>query len=85
MVSPAPKNKKIERLKDFLSWNRFSYLCPKPRGRSRLGRRALRLQLHALAFNLADFLHTLALPDSVERWSLTSLRYKSERISARSS
>ena len=85
MVSPAPKNKKIERLKDFLNWNRFSYLCPKPRGRSRLGRCALRLQLHALAFNLANFLHTLALPNSVERWSLSLLRYKSERISARSS
>src|ERR671921_131760 len=32
---------------------------------------AVRLQLHALAYNLANFLRTLALPDQIERWSLT--------------
>jgi hypothetical protein len=37
---------------------------------------AVRLQLHTLAYNLANFLRTLALPDPVERWSLTSLREK---------
>ena len=38
-----------------------------------LGRR---LQLHALAYNLGNFLRTLALPESVEHWSLTTLREK---------
>ena len=40
---------------------------------------AVRLQLHALAYNLANFLHTLALPREVERWSLTSLREKAAK------
>jgi hypothetical protein len=35
---------------------------------------AVRLQLHALAYNMANFLRTLALPDEIERWSLTTLR-----------
>ena len=34
---------------------------------------AVRLQLHALAYNLANFLRTLALPQEVEHWSLTTL------------
>lgn len=34
----------------------------------------VRLQLHALAYNLANFLCTLAPPEAIERWSLTSLR-----------
>jgi hypothetical protein len=33
-----------------------------------------RLQLHALAYNFAHFLRTLATPETIERWSLTSLR-----------
>ena len=37
---------------------------------------AVRLQLHGLAYDLANFLRTLALPSEVERWSLTSLREK---------
>src|ERR687891_157559 len=32
---------------------------------------AVRLQLHALAYNLANFMRTLALPQEVEHWSLT--------------
>ena len=35
---------------------------------------AVRLQLHALAYNLANFMRTLALPKEVEPWSLTTLR-----------
>jgi hypothetical protein len=34
----------------------------------------VRLQLHALAYNLANFLRTAATPELIERWSLTSLR-----------
>jgi hypothetical protein len=36
----------------------------------------VRLQLHALAYNLANFMRTLALPEEVEHWSLTTLREK---------
>jgi hypothetical protein len=36
----------------------------------------VRLQLHALAYNLANFLRTLALPVEVEQWSMTTLRDK---------
>ena len=43
----------------------------------------MRLQLHALAYNLADFLRTLALPEEVEHWSLTTLREKLVKIGAR--
>lgn len=41
---------------------------------------AVRLQLHALAYNFANFLRTLALPDGIEKWSLTSLREKLVKI-----
>jgi hypothetical protein len=44
---------------------------------------AVRLQLHALAYNLANFLRTLALPKEVEHWSMTTLREKLVRIGAK--
>jgi hypothetical protein len=44
---------------------------------------AVRLQLHALAYNLANFLRSLALPDAVALWSLTTLREKLIKIGAR--
>ena len=34
----------------------------------------MRLQLHALACNQANFLRTVVMPQAVETWSLTSLR-----------
>jgi Transposase DDE domain group 1 len=43
----------------------------------------VRLQLHALAYNLAKLLRTLALPEEVEHWSLTTLREKLVKIDAR--
>ncbi len=42
-----------------------------------------RLQLHALAYNLANFMRTLALPKEVEHWALTSLREKLVKIGAK--
>jgi Transposase DDE domain group 1 len=44
---------------------------------------AVRLQLFALAYNLANFLRTLALPDAVAQWSLTTLREKLVKVGAR--
>jgi len=44
---------------------------------------AVRLQLHALAYNLGDFMRALALPDAVKQWSLTSLKEKLIKIGAR--
>jgi len=44
---------------------------------------AVRLQLHALAFDLGNFLRTLATPEPIKDWSLTSLREKLIKIGAR--
>jgi len=44
---------------------------------------AVRLQLHALAYNLANFMRTLALPEAVAHWSLTSLRERLVKIGAK--
>ena len=49
----------------------------------RFDHNAVRLQLHALAYNLGNFMRTLALPDAVEHWSLTSLREKLIKIGAK--
>ncbi len=43
----------------------------------------VRLQLHALAYNLANFLRTLVLPTSIADWSLTSLRDRMIKIGAK--
>ncbi|KKK86120.1 hypothetical protein LCGC14_2766430, partial [marine sediment metagenome] len=42
-----------------------------------------RLQLFALAYNLANFLRRLALPRDVRHWSLTTLREKLVKIGAK--
>jgi hypothetical protein len=42
-----------------------------------------RLQLFALAYNLANFRRRLALPREVEHWSLTTLREKRVKIGAK--
>src|ERR687883_838977 len=44
---------------------------------------AVRLQLHALAYNLGNFMRTLAVPKAAGRWSLTSLREKLIKIGAK--
>jgi hypothetical protein len=44
---------------------------------------AVRLQLFALAYNLANFLRTLVLPQEVAQWSLTTLRERLVKIGAR--
>ncbi|MFL5337435.1 MAG: transposase, partial [Geminicoccaceae bacterium] len=44
---------------------------------------AVRLQLFALVYNLANFLRSLALPNEVAQWPLTPLREKLVKIGAR--
>jgi hypothetical protein len=65
----------IKEGKNALRWTRLS--CHAFR------HNAVRLQLHALAYNLANFLRTLALPEEVEHRSLTTLREKLVKIGAR--
>ena len=43
----------------------------------------VRLQLHALAYNLGNFLPTLATPETIKAWSLTSLKEKLIEIGAK--
>ena len=43
----------------------------------------VRLQLHALAYNLATFLRCIELPEAMADWSLTSLQLKLIKIGAR--
>ena len=44
---------------------------------------AVRLQLHALAYNLGNFLRTLATPEPIKDWSLTSPKEKLIKIGAK--
>jgi hypothetical protein len=43
----------------------------------------VRLQLHAFAYNLGNFMRTLAMPKTAQPWSLTSLREKLIKIGAK--
>jgi hypothetical protein len=65
----------IKEGKNAIQWTRLS--CRKFRNN------AVRLQLHALAYNLGNFMRTLALPKEVEHWSLTTLREKLVKIGAK--
>jgi len=44
---------------------------------------AVRLQLHVLAYNLGNFMRTLAMPKTAQSWSLTSLRETLIKIGAK--
>ena len=44
---------------------------------------AARLQLFALAYNLANFLRQLVLPKLIQGWTLTTLREKLIKIGAK--
>jgi hypothetical protein len=61
--------------KQAIKWTRLS--CATFRANT------VRLQLHGLAYNLANFLRTLALPREIAQWSLTSLREKVVKIGAK--
>ena len=65
----------IKEGKNAIRWTRLS--CQKFRNN------VVRLQLHALAYNLGNFMRTLALPKAAEHWSLTTLRKKLIKIGAK--
>ena len=65
----------IKEGKNAIRWTRLS--CQKFRNNE------VRLQLHALAYNLGNFMRTLALPKAVEHWSMTTLREKLVKIGAK--
>ena len=65
----------IKEGKNAINWTRLS--CHGFRNNE------VRLQLHALAYNLGNFLRTLALPEAVEHLSLTALREKLIKIGAK--
>jgi len=65
----------IKEGKNAINWTRLS--C-----RS-FAANAVRLQLHALAYNLGNFLRTLATPEPIKDWSLTSLQEKLIKIGAK--
>jgi hypothetical protein len=65
----------IEEGKNAINWTRLS--CHGFRNNE------VRLQLHVLAYNMGNFLRTLALPDEVEHWSMTTLREKRIKICAK--
>jgi hypothetical protein len=43
----------------------------------------VRLRLHVLAYNLGNFLRTLATPEPIKDWSLTSLKEEVIKIGAK--
>jgi hypothetical protein len=65
----------IKEGKNAVTWTRLS--C------RRFAANAVWLQLHALAYNLGNVLRTLALPDEVKQWSMTTLRQRLVKIGAR--
>ena len=81
MARPADYNKRgtceqwIKEGKGAIEWTRLS--C-----RS-FAANAVRLQLHALAYNLGNFLRTLATPEPIKDWSLTTLKEKLIKIGAK--
>ncbi len=56
----------IKEGKNSIKWTRLS--CRRFRNNE------VQPQLHALAYNLANLMRTLALPNEVEHWSLTTPR-----------
>ena len=75
---PAPSgtsNQWIKEGKGAIKWTRLSCRT--------CAANAVRLQLHALAYNLGNFLRTLATPEPIKDWSLTSLKEKLIKIGAK--
>src|SRR5215204_3183421 len=65
----------IKEGKNAIKWTRLSCRT--------VAANAVRLQLHALAYNIGNFMRTLAMPKTAETWSLTSLKEKLIKIGAK--
>jgi len=65
----------IKEGKNAVTWTRLSCQTFKAN--------AVRLQLHALAYNLANFLRRLTLPAEIAQWSMTTLREPLVKIGAK--
>jgi len=65
----------IKEAKGAIKWTRLSCRT--------FAANAVRLQLHVLAYNLGNFMRTLAMPKAAQPWSLTSLREKLIKIGAK--
>jgi hypothetical protein len=65
----------IKKGKIALKWSRLSCRT--------MAQNEVRLQLHALAYNLGMFLHSVDLPDELATWSLTSLQTRLIKVGAR--
>lgn len=65
----------IKEGKNTIVWTRLSCY--------RFAANAVRLQLHALAYNLANFLRVQILPEAVSHWSMTTLRDRLVKIDAK--
>ena len=74
-TSAADAEQWIKDGKGVIKWTRLSY--------RRFAANAVRLQLCALANNLGNFLRTLATPEPIKNWSLTSLKEKLIKIGAK--
>jgi len=74
-VRPGTAEQWIKEGKNAVKWTRLSCRA--------MVANAVRLQLHALAYNLANFMPTLALPGEMESWSLTTIREKLLKIGAK--
>jgi hypothetical protein len=78
MSSPSTTSAALQRIKEgkgAIKWTRLS--C-----RS-FAANAVRLQLHALAYDPGNFLRTLATPEPIKDWSITSLKEKLIKIGAK--
>ncbi len=65
----------IKKGKGAIKWTRLS--------RPTFAANAVRLQLHALAYYLGNFLRTLATPEPIKDWSLTTSKNKLIKIGAK--
>ena len=74
-ISAARAEQWIKEGKGAIKWTRLSCRT--------FAANAVRLQLHALAYNLGNFLRTLATPEPIKDWSLTSLKEKLIKIGAK--
>jgi hypothetical protein len=74
VLQPARYSGGIKKGKGAIKWTRLSCRT--------FAANAVRLQLHALAYNLGNFMRTLAMPKTAEP-SLTSLREKLIKIGAK--